>query len=49
MASELTALYAAYSIVWLGTFTYLIYLHLRQRTISRDTKALKEELLRHGK
>lgn len=49
MASSWTALYVAYSIVWLGVFGYLTYLFVRQRRLSRDIAALKEEVARHGK
>lgn len=49
MASSWTALYIAYSIVWLGVFGYLTYLLLRQKRIARDIKSLKEEVARHGK
>lgn len=49
MASSWTALYLAYSIVWLGVFGYLTYLFLRQRRISKDISVLKEEVARHGK
>ena len=49
MASSWTALYLAYSIVWLGVFGYLTYLFIRQRKISKDILALKEEVARHGK
>lgn len=49
MASSWTALYLAYSIVWVGVFLYLAYMHLRQRRIERDVMTLREEVLRHGK
>ncbi len=49
MASSWTALYVAYSIVWIGVFLYLSYLVLRQRKISKDIAVLKEEVARHGK
>ena len=49
MTSSWTALYVAYSIVWLGVFLYIIYMHMRQMSVERDIKTLKEELLKHGK
>ncbi len=49
MASSWTALYVAYSIVWLGVFAYLAYLFLRQKRISKDIASLKEEVARRGK
>ena len=49
MANSWTALYVAYSIVWIGVFVYLLYIHMKQRNIDRDLKSLKEEVARHGK
>jgi len=49
MSDSWTALYAAYSIVWLGVFAYLSYLFLRQRRISKDISSLKEEVARRVK
>ncbi len=49
MASSWTALYLAYSIVWLGVFAYLTYLFIRQGRISKDIVSLKEEVARRGK
>jgi len=49
MANPWTALYLAYSIVWLGVFVYLIYIHMRQRVVERDIRTLKEELHKHAK
>lgn len=46
MSSSFTALYLAYSIIWLGLFSYLAYLYVKQRSIDRDIKALKEEVHR---
>ncbi len=49
MSDSWTALYVAYSIVWLGLFSFLGYMYLRQRRIERDIKMLKEEVSRHDK
>lgn len=49
MPDSFTALYVAYSIVWLGVFGYLLYMHVRQRKVESDIKLLREELSRHGK
>ena len=49
MADQWTALYVAYSIVWVGIFGFLLYLSLRHRKIERDIRNLKEEVLKHGK
>lgn len=48
MSNSFTALYIAYSIVWVGVFTYFVYLHMRQRNIEKDIKTLKEEVRKHG-
>ncbi len=49
MSDSWTALFVAYAIVWIGLFSFLGYLYLRQRRIDRDIKMLKEEVSRHGK
>jgi CcmD family protein len=48
MASSFTALYIAYSIVWAGVFAYIVYMHLRQRSIQRDIIMLREAVKKHG-
>ncbi len=48
MSNSFTAVYLAYSIVWVGVFVYLVYMHFRQRTIERDIRTLKEEVRKHG-
>jgi CcmD family protein len=48
MSNSFTALYIAYSIVWVGVFAYLVYMHIRQRTVERDIRTLKEEVRQHG-
>jgi len=48
MASSFMALYMAYSIVWAGVFAYIVYMHLRQRSIRRDIAMLREEVKKHG-
>ncbi len=47
MADPFMAVYVAYSIVWAGVCVFLFYLYMRQRSINRDLRALKEEL--HGR
>ena len=49
MSDEFTALYLAYTIVWAGTFLYLVYLFTRQRSIMKNIQVLKQELSKHGK
>lgn len=48
MNGSFAALYIAYSIVWLGVFAYLVYMNVRQRSVERDIKSLKEEVRKHG-
>ncbi|MBU0684473.1 MAG: CcmD family protein [Candidatus Thermoplasmatota archaeon] len=48
MSNSFTAVYIAYSIVWVGVFAYLVYMHIRQRTVERDIRTLKEEVRKHG-
>lgn len=48
MADSFLALYVAYSIVWVGVFAYIVYMHLRQRSIRRDIAMLREEVKKHG-
>jgi len=49
MASSWLALYLAYSIVWVGVFGYIVYMHLRQRRIEKDLKTLREVVSKHDK
>lgn len=49
MSNSWLALYVAYSIVWLGVFAYVAYLHLRQHRVEREIKLLREEVAKHGK
>jgi CcmD family protein len=49
MEGSFGALYIAYSIVWLGVFAYLAYMYLRQHSIDKDIKSLKEEVAKHVK
>jgi CcmD family protein len=49
MEGSFVALYIAYSIVWLGVFAYLAYMHLRQHSMDKDIRSLKEEVSKHVK
>ncbi len=40
--NELEALYIGYSIIWVGLFGYLMYLHLKQSKLAKDLKLLEE-------
>ncbi|UCD14772.1 MAG: CcmD family protein [Thermoplasmatales archaeon] len=40
--SDLTYLYGAYTIVWLGLFFYIIKLHIAQRRLKNEIKMLRE-------
>ena len=42
-------MYVAYTIVWAGVFVYLLYLFMRQRSITKNIELLKQELSKHGK
>ncbi|HEX9908018.1 MAG TPA: CcmD family protein [Thermoplasmata archaeon] len=48
MSNSFTALYIAYSIVWVGVFAYLVYMHIRQSTVDREIRTLKEVVGKHG-
>jgi CcmD family protein len=49
MEGSFAALYIAYSIVWLGVFAYLAYMHFRQHSIDKDIRSLKGEVSKHVK
>lgn len=44
----LIELYIAYTIVWLGLFGYMAYLHWRQIKLRKDIKNLEEMMMRHA-
>jgi CcmD family protein len=37
----LDELYIAYTVIWLGVFGYMLYLHFRQRRLMRDINNLE--------
>ncbi len=39
---ELEALYIAYSVIWLGLFGYLVYLHMKQIKLGKELNLLEE-------
>ena len=39
---DLEALYIAYSVIWLGLFGYLVYLHMNQSKLANELKLLEE-------
>ncbi len=39
--SELIYLYAAYSIIWIGLFVYILKLHLAQRKLNKEIKMIQ--------
>jgi CcmD family protein len=49
MEGSFGALYIAYSIVWLGVFVFLAYMYLRQHSINKNIKSLREEAAKHVK
>jgi CcmD family protein len=40
--ADLIYLYVAYTIVWLGLFAYVLYLHLKQSKLTKDLELLGE-------
>ncbi len=44
----LDELYIAYTVIWLGVFGYMLYLHLRQQRLLKDVKNLKGMLSERG-
>ena len=42
--ADLIYLYAAYSIIWVGIFLYIVKLHTAQKKIENELKMLKEIL-----
>ena len=42
MMGDLEALYIAYSVIWLGLFGYLVYLHMKQIKLANELKLLEE-------
>jgi len=48
VSNSFTALYIAYSIVWVGVFAYLVYMHIRQNAVDREIRTLKEVVGKHG-
>jgi CcmD family protein len=41
-------LYLAYTVIWLGVFGYMLYLHMRQQKILKDVKNLEGILSDRG-
>jgi CcmD family protein len=44
----LDELYIAYTVIWLGVFGYMLYLHLRQQRLLKDVKNLEGMLSERG-
>lgn len=38
----LEALYIGYTIIWVGLFGYLVYLHMKQTKLTKDLSLLEE-------
>jgi len=45
----LDELYIAYTVIWLGVFGYMVYLHLRQKRLLRDVRNLEGMLGGQGR
>ncbi|UCD92068.1 MAG: CcmD family protein [Methanobacteriota archaeon] len=41
-------LYLAYTVVWLGLFGYMVYLHLKQTKLIKEIDNLKGAMGEHG-
>ncbi len=46
--SDLTYLYVAYTVIWLGAVLYLVYIHSRQAGLHKQMDILLRRLERHG-
>ena len=44
MSNDLTYLYAAYSIIWVGVFAFVLKLFMTQKKLEREMEALKEAM-----
>ncbi|MCK5291291.1 MAG: CcmD family protein [Thermoplasmata archaeon] len=44
----LDELYIAYTVIWLGVFGYMLYLHMRQQKLLKDVKNLEGMLSDRG-
>lgn len=44
----LDELYIAYTVIWLGVFGYMLYLHLKQQRLLKDVKNLEGMLSDRG-
>ncbi len=44
----LDELYIAYTVIWLGVFGYMLYLHLKQQRLLKDVKNLEGMLSERG-
>lgn len=47
--SGITYLYAAYTIVWIGWFVYLLYLHIKQSKLEKDLDNLEGLVKSYGR
>lgn len=49
MAESWTALYLAYSLVWVGVMVYITYIYMRQRAMKRDIDSLLDLVKKNEK
>lgn len=45
----LDELYVAYTLIWLGLFVYMVFLHWRQSKLTREIENLKGVVKGHGR
>jgi CcmD family protein len=48
MDNNMTYLFAAYTIIWLGLFVYIFFLLQREKKLRREIESLREELREKG-
>jgi CcmD family protein len=46
--SDLVYLYIAYTVIWLGVFVYMVYLHGRQAELKKELEILTGRVKRDG-
>lgn len=46
---DIIYLFIGYTVIWLGLFLYVIYLHQKQAKLSRDIDLIEEMVKSYGK
>jgi CcmD family protein len=47
--SGITYMYIGYTVIWLGWFLYLLYLHSKEARLEKDLKNLEEMVKRNDR